>query len=180
MMHSDRSFERSSRQTRISGKRYDALIIGARTVGLSAAALPGQRKCVSCCRARFITRERVQHPMKSMAPDSISVRQRSLQILLGLRSYLTDFSVRPIQHIQCGTPLIFRTYTGRVEGLAGGIPIEKRVPPIRYPLPAPFPGLFCIGDTLFPGQCIPGVTLSALVIAAHKGAPSHEFTHQLI
>lgn len=92
------------------------------------------------------------------------------EIALALRKQVPEFCDMLFHHIQSGTPRTFGKYTGRADGMVGGIPLDRRVFPFRYPRPAtPFDGLFCIGDTFFPGQGIPGVTLGALSLAKRMG-----------
>lgn len=61
-----------------------------------------------------------------------------------------------------GTPRTFVTYTHRTLGRVGGIPstfqaLARAVGPVT-----PFPGLYLVGDTVYPGQGIPAVVLGAL------------------
>ncbi len=87
------------------------------------------------------------------------------EILAALRRSVPELGdLRPVFE-EVGTPRTFRKYTGRHEGLVGGIPLSKKVFPWKYPGPVtPFKGLFTMGDTFFPGQGIPGVVLGALGI----------------
>ena len=88
------------------------------------------------------------------------------EILLALRSQVAEFSGMDFRFSQSGTPRSFARYTGRFEGMVGGIPLDRRIFPLAYPMPrSPFPGLYSLGDTFFPGQGIPGVTLGALAVA---------------
>lgn len=88
------------------------------------------------------------------------------EIHLALRREVPDLSSLRIVRAQAGTPSTFLRYTGRAEGTVGGIPLHRRVFPFLYPRSAtPFDGLYCTGDTFFPGQGIPGVTLGALSVS---------------
>ncbi len=65
-----------------------------------------------------------------------------------------------------GTPRTFVRYTHRERGRVGGVPstfstLLRPASPVT-----PLPGLFMIGDTVFPGQGIPAVVLGALNLAA--------------
>lgn len=92
------------------------------------------------------------------------------EILLALQSHVPEFGGIAFHHSQSGTPLTFERYTGRTHGIVGGIPLDHHVFPFRYPMPSPpFDGLHCIGDTFFPGQGIPGVTLGALAVGKRLG-----------
>ncbi len=87
------------------------------------------------------------------------------EIMLALRREVPDLvSLKTVrQHV--GTPATFFRYTGRAGGTVGGIPLHSSVFPFSYPRSAtPFNGLYCTGDTFFPGQGIPGVTLGALAV----------------
>jgi C-3',4' desaturase CrtD len=83
-----------------------------------------------------------------------------------LRREVAYFTSLRIVHAHGGTPATFHRYTGRAEGTVGGIPLQRSVFPFLYPRSAtPFGGLYSIGDTFFPGQGIPGVTLGALSVS---------------
>lgn len=61
------------------------------------------------------------------------------------------------------TPDTFEFYTSRKNGFVGGIPhsIHSNLL-FMTPNLTPFPDLFMVGDTVFPGQGIPAVTLGAI------------------
>ena len=87
------------------------------------------------------------------------------EILLALRRAVPELAGMEFLRSQGGTPHTFERYTGRADGMVGGIPLHRSVFPFRYPQSVtPFEGLHAIGDTFFPGQGIPGVTLGALAI----------------
>ncbi|MBN1448987.1 MAG: FAD-dependent oxidoreductase [Bacteroidetes bacterium] len=87
------------------------------------------------------------------------------EILLALRRAVPELADMEFLDSQSGTPRTFERYTRRADGMVGGIPLHRRVFPFRYPQSVtPFEGLSCIGDTFFPGQGIPGVTLGALAV----------------
>ena len=90
---------------------------------------------------------------KQCEQELLGAIRRSVPWLAGLRPVFAEV----------GTPKTFRKYTGRADGLVGGIPLSRRIFPWKYPRPVtPFEGLYTIGDTFFPGQGIPGVVLGAL------------------
>jgi phytoene dehydrogenase-like protein len=95
------------------------------------------------------------------------------EIMLALRVHVPEFCDMSFHFSQSGTPRTFEKYTGRADGMVGGIPLDRRVFPFRYPRPStPFRGLYCIGDTFFPGQGLPGVTLGAMSVARRMGIPA--------
>lgn len=114
----------------------------------------------------------VTHPKlpRRRSDDQVSKKDAENEILLALRSCLTDFNERAVQHIQHGTPLTFRIYTGCVETPFGGIPHDKRMFPFRYPrLDTPLSGLLSVGKTFLSNQSIPGLTRGALAVGDRMG-----------
>lgn len=88
-------------------------------------------------------------------------------ILKAVRTQVPALRELAFAQSHVGTPRTFVKYTRRHAGLVGGIPLDKAVFPLRYPRnTSPFPGLYLLGDTTFPGQGLPGVTLGALTV--HK------------
>ncbi|MFN3599392.1 MAG: phytoene desaturase family protein [Aquificaceae bacterium] len=62
-----------------------------------------------------------------------------------------------------GTPKTFERYTGRYRGSVGGIPVIKDYFPFSYPSPfTPLEGIYLVGDTVFPGQGWPGVSMGVV------------------
>ena len=59
-----------------------------------------------------------------------------------------------------GTPVTFQFYTGRALGLVGGYP-QTSLWRVRGPRTG-VPGLFLVGDSIFPGQSTAAVTLGAM------------------
>ena len=60
-------------------------------------------------------------------------------------------------------PRTFRFFTGRENGLVGGVPHTLKrnlftMPKYRTPLP----DVYLVGDTVYPGQGVPAVVLGAL------------------
>ncbi len=62
-----------------------------------------------------------------------------------------------------GTPKTFERYTGRYRGSVGGIPVIKENFPFSYPSPfTSVDGVYLVGDTVFPGQGWPGVSMGVI------------------
>jgi phytoene dehydrogenase-like protein len=61
-----------------------------------------------------------------------------------------------------GTPVTFQRFTRRVRGWVGGYPQTSL---FRANAPALTPGLWMVGDSVFPGQSIPAVALGGLRVA---------------
>jgi phytoene dehydrogenase-like protein len=67
------------------------------------------------------------------------------------------------KYLLSGTPQTYEFYTRREKGFVGGIPHSVKKPLITMPPnETPFPGLYMVGDTVFPGQGTPAVVLGAL------------------
>ncbi|MEB3318159.1 MAG: carotenoid isomerase [Cyanobacteriota bacterium] len=76
-----------------------------------------------------------------------------------------------IRHQEVGTPRTHRRFLGRMGGSYGPIP-ALRLPGL---LPMPFnrtglPGLYCVGDSCFPGQGLNAVAFSGFACAHRIGA----------
>ncbi|WP_337869445.1 NAD(P)/FAD-dependent oxidoreductase [Meiothermus sp.] len=62
------------------------------------------------------------------------------------------------------TPRTYQFYTRRQDGWVGGYP---QVHPLRTPSPkTPFPNLWRVGETIFPGQSVPAVAMGGERVAA--------------
>lgn len=74
------------------------------------------------------------------------------------------FAIRPeletaVTHTFAATPETYRRFLGRAG--VGGIPVLRKYLPSYPPPTTPFPGLFRVGDTVFPGQGWPGAVMGA-------------------
>ncbi|QDL09153.1 carotene isomerase [Brasilonema octagenarum UFV-E1] len=71
-----------------------------------------------------------------------------------------------LDYLEVGTPLTYRRFLGRQDGTYGPIPRRK----LRGLLGMPFnktsiPGLYCVGDSTFPGQGLNAVAFSGFACA---------------
>ncbi len=64
-----------------------------------------------------------------------------------------------IRSITAATPVTWERYTGRVQGCVGGYP-QTSLFKVRGPLTR-FDNMFLVGDSIFPGQSLPGVVTGA-------------------
>jgi C-3',4' desaturase CrtD len=113
------------------------------------------------------THIRRQHPALRLRGDERKLwkTRAAAEIEKALRTNVPELRELRFSRMQSGTPTTFEKYTGRVEGLVGGLPLDARLFPFRFPNPkTPFDGLYLCGDTVFPGQGLPGVTLGALAL----------------
>lgn len=87
-------------------------------------------------------------------------REAVLEIL---EQHLPGFQKERIKVQFEGTPVTWQNWVNRYQGRVGGIPQSMKRSLIDWP-PArtPFSGWYLTGDTVYPGQGIPGVTLGGI------------------
>jgi len=64
-----------------------------------------------------------------------------------------------VRSLEAGTPLTWQRYTGRAGGYVGGYP-QTSLFDVRGPATG-FDNMFLVGDSIFPGQSLPGVATGA-------------------
>lgn len=80
-----------------------------------------------------------------------------------LREKLSGFADAQIEVIHTATPVTWENWVYRKKGRVGGIPQSMARSLLKWtPHETPFKGLYLCGDTTYPGQGIPGVTLSGI------------------
>lgn len=85
------------------------------------------------------------------------------QIIHLLRKKLPYFSEAKLKLVFSSTPVTWSNWVYRKKGRVGGIPQSMSRSLLDWtPNQTPFSGIFLCGDTVFPGQGIPGVTLSGI------------------
>jgi phytoene dehydrogenase-like protein len=81
-------------------------------------------------------------------------------ILEKLYQKLPFFKTIQKGEIMVGTPKTFKRYTERYRGTVGGIPLRRDYTMLNYPVGiTPIKNLFLVGDSVFPGQGYPGVSV---------------------
>ncbi len=92
-----------------------------------------------------------------------AVQQKITEIL---EDKLPGFSQAGIKLLFSSTPVTWSKWIYRKKGRVGGIPQQMSRSLLDWtPSQTPFEGLFLCGDTVFPGQGIPGVTLSGINVS---------------
>jgi len=85
------------------------------------------------------------------------------QILSIMVNQLEGFNLKDIETVFSSTPVTWSNWVYRKKGRVGGIPQQMERSLLDWtPAETPFDGLYLVGDTVFPGQGIPGVTLSGI------------------
>ncbi len=80
-----------------------------------------------------------------------------------LKEKLPGFSNSDIDVIHTATPVTWENWVYRKKGRVGGIPQSMARSLLNWTShETPFKGLYLVGDTTYPGQGIPGVTLSGI------------------
>ena len=80
-----------------------------------------------------------------------------------LEKILPGFSEEKVKIAFSATPLTWQNWVYRKEGRVGGIPQSMSRSVVDWtPAETPFEGFFLTGDTVYPGQGIPGVTLGGI------------------
>ncbi|MDZ7755930.1 NAD(P)/FAD-dependent oxidoreductase [Rhodohalobacter sp.] len=83
------------------------------------------------------------------------------QVIAVLKEQLPQFDNAEIKLAFSATPVSWENWVNRKKGRVGGIPQSMERSLLDWtPNQTPFKGLYLCGDTVFPGQGIPGVTLS--------------------
>ncbi|MGM0588617.1 MAG: phytoene desaturase family protein [Bacteroidota bacterium] len=89
--------------------------------------------------------------------------QLAHQIIHLLDEYWDPFEKNKINSYYSATPVTWEQWVYRYRGRVGGIPQWKGRLITDWPTNAPpFDGFYLCGDTVYPGQGIPGVTLSGI------------------
>ncbi len=92
-----------------------------------------------------------------------NVQKRIVEIL---KDKLPYFSQAEIKLLFSSTPVSWSNWVYRKKGRVGGIPQSMSRSLLDWtPNKTPFDGLYLCGDTVFPGQGIPGVTLSGINVS---------------
>lgn len=99
-----------------------------------------------------------------LSPEEHAARKAAMtQALVAfIKQRMHEFDGMQWIHEDAGTPWTWVKYTHRHHGFVGGLPHATQQPLLTLPPnQTPFPGLYHIGDTAFPGQGIPAVMLGA-------------------
>lgn len=111
----------------------------------------------------------VEHPKNWLSiPDAYDAQKSETEhfILSKLEQYLPGFRAEHIVYQIASTPLSWERWTGRKEGTVGGIPQDIRQPLFTMSgALTPEKSFYRCGDTVYPGQGVPGVALGGIIAA---------------
>lgn len=108
------------------------------------------------------------------AEDAEGYRERKRQveerILAVIGDALPGFDRAQRKFVLGGTPRTFQFFARRKDGMVGGVPHTLRRNLFRsLKHRTPFPDLFMVGDTVYPGQGLPAVVLGAMNMVEEIG-----------
>jgi C-3',4' desaturase CrtD len=94
-------------------------------------------------------------------------KQTVSQAIIGLlQATLPGFNPADIAYQTESTPVSWQQWTLRHHGTVGGLPQNVKRPIFTWlGARTPDPGFFLCGDTVYPGQGVPGVTLGGIIAA---------------
>lgn len=73
-----------------------------------------------------------------------------------------NINAETIESVHAATPITWEKWVGRSKGRVGGLPQSMKRSVLDWPDLNPTDGVYLVGDTTYPGQGIPGVTLSGI------------------
>ncbi|MDY7093490.1 MAG: NAD(P)/FAD-dependent oxidoreductase [Acidobacteriota bacterium] len=96
---------------------------------------------------------------------AVYVEQVQERMRQGLRTLAPELAAA-VEHQLTASPRTFERFTGRPEGYVGGIPRRAGLSNYRNLAPRPIlPGLFLVGDSVFPGQSTLATALGGVKVA---------------
>ncbi|CAI7818273.1 unnamed protein product [Closterium sp. NIES-54] len=117
--------------------------------------------------------QRARHPTwQGMSAEEYSAKKRRVaeQIIARLEKTLFPGLSDAIELMDVGTPRTHRRFLNRVDGTYGPIPARRPLGLLGMPFnTTQVPGLYCVGDSCFPGQGVIAVAFSG-IMCAHRVA----------
>ena len=137
---------------------------GATSFFVSMSQRGDTRRAPDGLRAMNVSTHTHTRPWFELNGDYEQVKQASEAFILqAMRNHLPGFAEAEIKVSFGSTPVTWQNWVYRKEGRVGGIPQHMSRSLLDWsPAVTPFPGLYLCGDTVYPGQGIPGVTLSGI------------------
>jgi C-3',4' desaturase CrtD len=138
-------------------------VSGARSVFVSVSPRGDLLRAPEGFRAVTISAHTPVEPWWAMERDRYDeAKQEVAEAALSRVDEATGLGRLRVDAMLAGTPRTFVRYTHRAQGRVGGVPttfgaLARPLGPVT-----PFPSLFLVGDTVYPGQSIPAVVLGAL------------------
>lgn len=105
----------------------------------------------------------------SQSQYNIQKQQAAQELITRLQQIIPDLG-QHIHHMEVGTPRTHRRFLGRQDGTYGPIPTRQLWGLVGMPFNrTAIPGLYCVGDSTFPGQGLNAVAFSGFA-CAHRVA----------
>ncbi|CAI5985545.1 unnamed protein product [Closterium sp. NIES-65] len=112
------------------------------------------------------------HDWQGMSTEEYSAKKHHVasQIIARLEKTLFPGLANAIELMDVGTPRTHRRFLNRVDGTYGPIPARRPLGLLGMPFnTTQVPGLYCVGDSCFPGQGVIAVAFSG-IMCAHRVA----------
>ncbi|CAI5476466.1 unnamed protein product [Closterium sp. Yama58-4] len=112
------------------------------------------------------------HDWQGMSTEEYSAKKQQVaaQIIARLEKTLFPGLSNAIELMDVGTPRTHRRFLNRVDGTYGPIPARRPLGLLGMPFnTTQVPGLYCVGDSCFPGQGVIAVAFSG-IMCAHRVA----------
>jgi phytoene dehydrogenase-like protein len=110
--------------------------------------------------------------LRALAPDARGAHLARIQARMrdGLARFAPAWS-DGVVHAMTASPRTFQRFTGRADGAVGGIPRRAGLGQYLTAFPKPIrPGLWMVGDTVFPGQSTLATAIGGTRVAAAVAA----------
>jgi phytoene dehydrogenase-like protein len=112
----------------------------------------------------------ISHPQKELTVDKTAIAEAVFKILIN-----HGFLLETPSFWHASTQKAWEKWTGRSAGFVGGYPQRMAIPPWKMnSAQGPISGLWLAGDSVYPGQGIPGAALSG-IIAAKRALAAQKF-----
>jgi C-3',4' desaturase CrtD len=137
---------------------------GARSVFVSMSQRGDTERAPEGERTLNISCHSYARPWFEKGPDYDAHKAEVEEFILDfLKDHLPGFNASGVKLSFAATPVTWQNWVYRKDGRVGGIPQSMARSLVDWtPSETPFEGLFQCGDTVYPGQGIPGVTLGGI------------------
>ncbi|MCG9875437.1 MAG: NAD(P)/FAD-dependent oxidoreductase [Leptospiraceae bacterium] len=142
------------------------------SIFISLSHISDDKRCAKGQRVLAISTHAANPESWDRREDSYKNKKQEIisKVIEYLEKNWKGFSKDKILQIQAASPATWEVWTGRYQGRVGGIPASYFKNLLTYPSSfTPSKGFYLLGDTVYPGQGIPGVVLGALNLFKRLG-----------
>jgi phytoene dehydrogenase-like protein len=149
----------------VEGNHLFCSVSGADEAGRGPAALTGNPRTVTVSTHVSIAKLRVMTP----EAQSTFVADIQAHMRAGIRTFAPELD-RAVVHAMTASPRTWQRFTRRTHGLVGGVPRRAGLQHYTSLVPPPpvpdLPGLWMVGDSVFPGQSTLAVAIGGVKVAS--------------